>query len=55
MKINTDCDLNVTLHNRRVVEITTIYDNRFIRRLYVGYSMKEAKQKFKTALMKGEI
>lgn len=54
MKINQDCELNVTIHGKGVIEISTIHDNQFKRKLYLGYTEKQAKDKFKEMLSKGE-
>ena len=54
-KINTDPDLSVTMHSGKVTEITTIYNNHFIRRVYVGTSYKKAVKKFEEDLKKGKF
>lgn len=55
MKINQDCDLKVTVLGNRCINITTVHDNKFKRRLFVGYTEQQAKDKFKELLKKGEL
>ena len=54
-KINEDSDLNVTSHSRLVTEITTIYNNKFIRKVYVGTPCKKAVKHFEEEIKKGKI
>lgn len=54
-KINEGCTLNVKEHSPRVIEISAVYNNRFIRRVYIGRNKAQATKKFKDALSKGEI
>lgn len=54
-KINSDPDINATAHSKSVVEITTVYNNRFIRKLYVGPPYTKSIKKFEQDLKKGKI
>lgn len=54
-KINTDPDLSVTMHSGKVTEITTIYNNHFIRRLYVGTKYTKAIKQFEEDIKKGKF
>ena len=54
-KINIDGDLNVSRKSGLVTEITTIANNKFIRRLYVGVPYKKAIKHFEEAIKKGNI
>lgn len=45
-KINANSDLRVVRHSKLVTEITTIYNNKFIRRVYVGMPYKKAIDQF---------
>lgn len=53
-KINADCDLNCIIHSSRVVEISAVYNNQFIRRVYVGVPYEKAVEIFKQEIKKGE-
>lgn len=54
-KINQDCTITVREISSRVMEVSAIYNNKFIRRVYLGCDKKQATKKFKDALSKGEI
>lgn len=54
-KINQDCDLTIREHSTRVTEVSAIYNNKFVRRLYLGCDKKQATKRFTDALKKGEI
>ena len=52
MKINQDCELNIRELGKRVMEISTIYDNKFIRKIFIGYTLENAEKKFLEELKK---
>lgn len=54
-KINQDCTLTVKEHGKRVVEISAIYNNKFIRRLYIGDTKEKAIEKFKAYLKSANL
>lgn len=54
-KINQDCDLTIREHGSKVTEVSAIYNNKFVRRIYLGCDKKQATKKFTDALKKGEI
>lgn len=45
-KINQDCDLTIREHSTRVTEVSAIYNNKFVRRLYLGCDKKQATKRF---------
>lgn len=53
MRINADCEIRVILHSKNVSEVYAVYNNKFIRRLYVGVNYATAINKFKEELLKG--
>jgi len=53
MKVNQEFEINATAHSKRVVEVSTVYNNQFIRRIYFGCTVEQAKEKFANALRKG--
>lgn len=53
-RINDLDELDVTVYSKSVTKISTIYNNKFIQRLYVGMTYKQAIEKFKAYLQKGE-
>ena len=55
MRVNQDFEINATAHSKRVVEVSTVYNNQFIHRLYIGYTLEQAKKMFMDKLAKGEI
>ena len=54
-KINDSCDINATALGKHVIEVSAIYNNKFIRRLYIGHTLEKAKKIFMDKLTKGEI
>ena len=54
-KINAEPDINVVVHSNHVTEISTVYDNRFIRKLYVGLTHNKAVKRFEEDLKKGKL
>ena len=47
--------LTVRKVGKSTFEVSSLYGGFFRRRLYVGYTQKEAEDKFKQSLAKGEI
>lgn len=54
-KINADCDLTITSYGKTVTEVSAVYNNHFVKRLYVGMNSKQATKKFKEDLKKGKL
>ena len=52
-KINAECDLTCIIHSSKVVEISAVYNNQFIRRVYVGVPYEKAREIFKQEIKKG--
>ena len=53
-KVNDLEEINVRVCSKSVTEISTIYNNHFIKRLYVGMTYTQAIKQFKEFLKKGE-
>ena len=47
--------LTVRKVGKSTFEVSSLYGGFFRHRLYVGYTQKEAEEKFKQALAKGEL
>lgn len=54
-KINQDCTITVREISSRILEVSAIYNNKFIRRVYLGCDKKQATKKFTEAIKKGEL
>ena len=54
VRINSTDEVDITIHSKYVTEVSTIYNNKFVKRLYVGMTYAQAREKFIEELKKGE-
>lgn len=49
-----DYDASITVHSPHVIEITAVYNNHFIRRVFIGKTYKQAIKQFDEDIKKGK-
>ena len=52
--INEHYEVNVIIHSPLVIEVNTVYNNHFIRRVYLGTTYSKAMKQFDEDIKKGK-